>query len=134
MPEARVYKAWVFEDGGATVLARIRGNSGAYITQASLSTITYNVYDLDDSDAAVTNGSVTISSSVFDTLQTGDDRWTADSVGFNFAFSLPVAAFPNGATTTNNYRRYRIEIKFTPSSGTVFFLVVEPNARKIIQS
>ena len=126
---AKVAKGTVFEDGGATFLARVRGNSGAAITQASLSTITCKVFDLDVApDTSILAPSVVIASTVFDTMQGAsfsDARWTADATGYNFLHEMPATAFPDGQ------RRYRVEYKFTPVSGAVFWLVFEVLALEI---
>ena len=83
---------------GVTVLARLRGADGQLVTQASLASVTYSVADLTSGEVLGT-GTVTISSAVYDDLQQGDPRWTADGVnavgddgehGFNFA-ATPVA-------------------------------------------
>lgn len=117
---AGVIKGTVIEDGGATMLARVVGHSGAAITQASLTSISYKVFDLDGTtpDTAILSGTATVSSVVFDTLQT-DSRWSEDSTGFNFAHALAVTAFPSGD------HRHRIEYLFTPASGAVFFVLFE---------
>ena len=132
MPRGRnlINQSWVFEDGGATCLARVVGHSGAAITQASLSTITCAVYDLDSAtpDTAVVAPTVTISTSVFDTLQGAagaDARWTTDQTGYNFLFALPATSFPTGK------HKYAVEFKFTPASGAVFWVVYEMEAEKI---
>lgn len=127
MPAINIYSETIFEDTSLTVMARIKGNAGTNITQASLSSITCRSYD--SSDTLVVSPTVTISSSVFDTLQTEDDdpRWTKDSTGYNFAFTIPAAAFPSP-------QLYRVEFKFTPAVGDPFFLVLRVNAQDILQS
>lgn len=142
MPEAKINKGWIWEDACGIALARVINESGQYITQASLTSITCKVYDLDNADAEVATPTVTISSAVFDALQVAaaDLRlWTRDGqqidgVGWNFKFVVPATAFPLGASGSGNstpYRRYRIEFKFDPTSGEDFFLVFEVNARSI---
>lgn len=108
----------VIEDSACTILARVYGNAGTAITQSALASITCKVFDVDSStpDTAVAAPTVTIASSVFDTLQT-DARWTQDTTGFNFAHVLAASIF----TTGDHY--YRAEYLFTPSSGEVFRLV-----------
>jgi len=121
MPRARnkTFAAW--EDGGATVLARIVGNDGSVVTQASLTSIAYLVYDK-SSAANVITGSVTIATSVFDTLQ-DDDRWPdTEPTGYNFRHALPATAFPTGG------HEYQVEYKVTPDSGEVFYIVCEVEA------
>lgn len=115
---ATITKAVVFEDSGATLLARVLGNAGTPITQASLTSISYKVFDLNAADptAATQTGTLTISAVVFDTLQT-DPRWTVDDEGFNFAYAAPASWFSESTHT------YRIEYKFTPASGEAFWTV-----------
>ena len=115
MPRARNKTFTVWEDGGAIVLARIVGNDGSNITQASITSIAYLVYDT-TSSAQVITGSVTVATSVFDTLQ-DDDRWPdSEATGYNFRHALPATAFPTGG------HEYQVEYKFTPSSGEVFYI------------
>lgn len=122
-----VLNASVWEDGGASFMARITGTDGANIVQADVSSITYTVYDL--SDNSVVSGhdgaSLTVASVVFDTLQT-DARWRADATGYNFRHAIAATAFPTGAKT------YRLEYKFTPASGAVYWLVYSVTAQDLI--
>lgn len=126
---ANIYQATVWEDASLTIMARVRGLAGAYITQASLSSIACKVYDL-QSGSLVTSPTVTVASAVFDTLQDGDDdpRWTLDSTGFNFRHTVPAAGFPDGN------KKYRVEYSFVPASGDAFPLVVEVFARALMGS
>src|SRR6187402_145567 len=112
MPQARnlINQFVAFEDGGATFMARVLGNAGTAITQATISSITCNVYDMTAPTVAVISPTVTVNSVVFDTLQT-DARWTADTTGYNFLHAMPATAFPTGK------RNYKVEYKFTPTSG-----------------
>ena len=115
-----------WEDGGSTNLSRVYGAAGAAITQASLSTITYAVFDLQSAtpDTSVDDGSVTISTSVFDTLQT-DGIWTKDDTGYNFKHTI-AATVPS---TANHV--YRTEYLFTPVSGQPFWVVFEALTKKV---
>ncbi len=106
----------IYEDGGASVMARVIGNAGTAITQASLSSISYKVFDLATGETALQSGVLTISAVVFDALQT-DARWTADSTGYNFLHACPASWF------TDANHQYRIEYKFTPASGEVCWVV-----------
>lgn len=119
------YSASSYEDQPVTVMSRVRGLSGAYITQASLSAITCKVYN--STGTLVTSPTVTISSAVYDTLQTSDVRWTRDTTGYNFLFTIPATAFP-----LPGY--YRVEFKFTPSAGDPFHLVVRVHVLNLLQS
>lgn len=117
--------AKLLEDNPLLVMDRLRGLDNAYITQASLATVTYRVFEyasyedcvLDRNGSEVgVQASVTIASSIFDTLQT-DSYWTdddgvaIDAVGYNFRFQVPTARFPNAG------KWYGIEFTFTPPIG-----------------
>lgn len=110
-------RASIYEDGGAFLMGRILGNDGAYLTQATTSSITYLVHDI-TAEADITSGSLTISSVIFDTLQT-DGRWTEDTTGYNFGHAAQASWFATPDHT------YRVEYKFSPTSGQVFWVVFE---------
>ena len=116
--QAQVWKCEAFEDAGLALMARVYGNSAVAITQASLSGITYTVIDKTTLAVVVASTALTVSSVVFDTLQT-DARWVKDSTGYNFRHDLAAAALPDGDST------YRVEYTFTPTIAAVFKLVFE---------
>ena len=93
-------------------MGRIQGIGATNITQASITSITCNVFDLsgDTPDTAETTPTVTVATSVYDTLQT-DGMWTKDTTGYNFAFTVPASSFSTGDHT------YWIEFTFQPTSG-----------------
>jgi hypothetical protein len=116
------------EDGSATALGRItaRDGSGAatgldgegnFLQVADVSTITCNVYDLDSDtpDTAIITPTVTVATSVLDTVATTNVLWTKDSIGYNFIHDLPITAFPTGGNM------YLVEYKITTAGGTVGF-------------
>lgn len=109
-----IIKGIAFEDGGAVNLARVTNYTGSNVTQASLTSIHYSVYDLTSSTLTVSSTSLTVSGVVYDTLQTSA-IWTLDSTGYNFLHVLPASALPDGDHV------YRVDYKFTPSSGEVFW-------------
>jgi len=111
-----VIRGSAYEDGGASIMARITGTDGANITQADVSTITCTVYD--SSGTSVATPTVTVATSVFDTLQT-DSRWSVDTTGYNFRFDVAATVMSSGNET------YRYEFKFTPASGEVYWVVAE---------
>lgn len=129
MASSESTSAGVWEDGGATCLARVRGADGNYITQASLIGITYKAFDLSSStpDTATSTGTVSIASSVFDTLQT-DSMWTTDDTGYNYRHTIPASVLATGDHV------YRVEYKFDSVSGEDFFLVFELLAQAIRSS
>ena len=86
-------------------------------TQAAISTITWKAFlESASADTAATNtGSATISTSVFDTLQT-DARWKKDPTGYNFRLPFASGEFVTAGT-------FRIEVLVTPAAGSPFLLV-----------
>lgn len=113
-----VHKFKVFEDSGAVIMARITAADGTNLTQAATSSITYKVFDNRDLTTPTTSGTLTVSSVIYDTLQT-DSRWDADSTGYNFAWEVPASVFVNGD------RKYIIELLVTPGSGEQFHVVFQ---------
>jgi hypothetical protein len=119
--------------GGVTLMARVVGNAGTPVTQASLSTVAYAVRDLTDA-LALGDDAVSISDAVFDDLVTDDPRWNRDSAaapgpdgrwGYNFAVTLPASLFDavfDVHETTNKVTRHRVQadVLFTPTSGEPF--------------
>jgi hypothetical protein len=109
-------------------MARIAGADGAAITQASLTSITYGVFNKADDSAIVAAGTaLTIADVVFDTLQT-DDRWTVDSTGYNFRHDATAATFVTGDVV------HRFEYKFTPTSGEAWHVVFEVSTINLLGS
>ena len=111
-----ITKGSVFEDGGASLMARVVGNAGANIVQADITSIARNVYV--GSTLSVGPTAMTVATVVFDTLQT-DARWGEDSTGYNFRDDVAATVFADGDVI------YRIEYSFTPASGEVFWVVYE---------
>lgn len=110
-----------FEDSAYTFMARIRGNSGALIEIATISSIACKVFDLNSTtpSTAVATPTVTVSTAVYDTLQTGV-RWTRDStaspgpdgsVGYNFLHQVPGSAFAGPGHV------FDVDYIFTPTTG-----------------
>ena len=66
----------VFEDSGFSIMARIKGQDGANITQASLTSIAIKVFDLSSATptTAIVDTTRTIATVVFDTLQVDDSN------------------------------------------------------------
>jgi hypothetical protein len=99
------------------VLQRVHYN-GSNITQATVTSITWKIWDSFTRTGAdvVDSGTLTVSSVVFDTLQT-DGKWTDnpvnDDTGYNFAHAIP-------STAIDNAGEYRLEHEFTMSDGGVF--------------
>jgi hypothetical protein len=125
---------------GVTLLARIVGQNGQPITQASLSKIQYALTDFGAGVRASTPGppnpapttgllrTVTISTTVFDALQQNDPRWTKDSAanlgvdglwGWNFLFTIPLIESDGIAMLTSGNRQ-QCTVVFTPVTGQSF--------------
>ena len=117
------------EDTPQVCMARVQGVGGTNITQASITSITCKVFDLSGAtpDTAETTPTVTVATSVFDTLQT-DDMWDEDTVGYNFRFTVPAASFSTG----DHY--YLIEFTFTPTSGDAYTSTFEVYAAPLRSS
>ena len=125
----RLHQFSVIEDSSVSLMFRVLGADAANITQASLSSITYAVYDLDATTptSSVTTGTLTISDVVFDALQT-DARWTVDDLGYNFRDDIAATVFSVGGHT------YQVEHKFTATGGEIWHLVSRVQASPILTS
>lgn len=120
MPAAADIKGTAYKDGSVILLSRVVGADGVAIEQADVSTITYTIELLSETDedeatavAGHTNQAVTISAVIFDALQTGG-LWTADSTGYNFRHAIPIDSY-NAFDVAG--RHYRVTYTITPTSG-----------------
>ena len=106
----------VFEGAHAHIMGRLRDSDGSLITQATVSSIAWSIYDHIAPTTVVASGTLTVADVVFDTLQV-DARWTQenplDSTGYNFRAVYAPTRFPRGGRT------YRLEQALTLSSGEV---------------
>lgn len=125
MPQRGIYTGIVVAGSGVSLLARLLGNDGNLLTQASLSSIAYSVYNVTDS-ASGGAGTLTVSSVIFDSLQQSDRRWRVDSIdrpgvdgryGYNFAATLAASLFTSGGDV------HQVDVTFTPASGEPFVVV-----------
>jgi hypothetical protein len=116
-----------WEDADLVIMARIRGADAVNIVQATISSISLKVFDLSDGEQVGSTAALTVSSVVFDTLQT-DARWTRDGTGYNFRTTVGGAYFPVGD------RDYRVEVVFTPATGGAFPFVVEVSVQNLMGS
>ena len=129
------------EDGSPTVLGRITARDGTgaatgvdgegnFLKQADISTITCAIYDRSGTtpEVAISTPTVTISTSVLDTVITANTIWTMDDTGYNFLHDLADTAFPTGGSL------YVVEYVVTLTGGAVFHGVFEGIARGVITS
>lgn len=94
--EPLIVQALVWQGSDCLLLARCRSILGPYITQASLSSITLTVWDKNEQYVVYGPVNLSISSTVFNTLQTNPVLWTEDVIGYNFLYQLEGSlAFPN---------------------------------------
>jgi len=114
---------------GVSLFARITGNAGVPITQATLTPSTGVQYALTDLGSPAGSNPVTgaltpltISTVIFDSLQQSDPRWTRDSAaspgadglyGYNFRATL-------GASLFLSSNRQHVDVVFTPLIGEAF--------------
>lgn len=128
MPSPHVITAVVWEDSGPQLMARVVKDAGTAIAQSDISSIVYHVYDTRDltTDLAQ-NSPLTVSSVVFDSLQT-DARWTEDDTGYNFRFQMDPDELPNAPRTA------LVEVIFTPASGYNFPVVYNLPVKPLVSS
>lgn len=125
-------------DSDTTLYARIRSKSGL-VTQATVSSISYSIYDLTD-QASQTTGTFTVSSVIFDSLQQDDPRWTTDSAerpgtdgsyGYNFRATISAGDFSDVDTYSKTGdpkpHQYQVDVKFTLADGQVLVHVWKLN-------
>jgi len=107
------------EDTSVSNMARVHAD-GVNLTQATTSSVTWKYWDKADSGTVIDSGSLTVSSVIFDTLQT-DARWDEDATGYNFKHDVANTAMASGGKT------YRFEYKLTATSGAVGHALFEIN-------
>ena len=107
-------------------MARIVGADATAITIATTSAITLAVFKNANTTATYT-ASLTVADVVFDAYQT-DGRWTKDSTGYNFRYSAIASVFDSGDAT------FRLEFKFTPTSGSQYFVIYEIDTVEVFTS
>jgi len=125
-----ITRGTVLEDQPAFFMRRIRSAADVDITQATISTITYVVYDLADDSVVTASTSLTVADVVFDTLQI-TNAWTSqggDATGYNFGAELPGTNWPTSG------KLLRVEITFTPTSGSAFMVAFDVSVLKIVST
>lgn len=119
MANAAITHAIIWEGGDACLMARVTLN-GSNVTQASLTSITRKIFDLDGDTptTAIDTATPAVASTIFDTLQT-DGRWTVDETGYNFRNTIGGAEFPDPNHT------YRVEYRLVGAASEIAWLVFE---------
>ena len=119
--------ATIYEDTGITCMSRILGDDASAITQATTSAITLAVFKNTKTGTPTYTASLTVADVVFDSYQT-NARWDKDSTGYNFLSAVIASVFDDGDAT------YRLEFKFTPTSGSQYFVIFEIDTVEVFTS
>lgn len=115
------------QGAGAYLMARVEGTDGTNLQQSDIDNIVYSTFDLSDPSTAVVDGTaLTVSSVIFDSLQTSDTRWDEDSTGYNFGWSSPASLYPTGK------RRVRVQVKITETGGGVAYVRWTANVKDVL--
>lgn len=119
----------IWEDGDVVEMARFLVD-GANGVQADVSTIVRKIFDKANANALIATDSLTVSSVVYDTLQTTalDPNWTKDSTGYNFRDRIAGSNFPTGG------RIYRVEYYFVGANSEQFWIIYQHPAQKVLSS
>jgi len=122
MPTVQDIQGEVFKNASVILLARIVGEDGGPVTQATISSISYTIYELDEADpdsqtpvSGHTAVSVSVANSIFDELQL-DELWSVDSEGYNFKHVVDISqdqAFAQAGI------QYQVRFELTPTTGQV---------------
>gem|GEM_PF-6175614 len=105
----------LLESCGVTYMARIVGDDGTLVNQATFAgggSITYKVFDTDAGNAETGSGTLTVADVVYNAAQ-DDAAWPYDD-GYNVRYVLPASCFPTGS------HLYRVELIYTPGTGERF--------------
>lgn len=136
-------------NAGVWIAARMRNQAGALVTQASLSTIAYDIVDVqayldsgDDVTMVASGTSLTISSVIYDSLQQPSEAtslWTKDGPGnlgpdktWGYTFATVIGA--SNFTVARSGHTFRIQVLFTPTSGEQFRITYEVPTLKVFSS
>lgn len=95
----KISQAEIWEDQAVTTRARLEKDDGTAIVQADVTEVRVKVLDR-KTEQVITNATLTISSVIYNTLQT--TGWTEDALGYNFKHSTTTGQFDGG-------RSYRLE-------------------------
>lgn len=110
MPRPKVFELQGFEQADLPIRARVTDADGTALLRAGISSIAYIVKNAAGTTTA--SGSLTVNSVISDTLSS----WIEDATGYNFAATIPAAAFPDTG-------HHRVQIKFTLANGSITYLL-----------
>ena len=111
MADCEIETGFVYEDSTFALMSRFEVD-GVNATQAVCTSIAIKAWDTSDYGTEVLNAALTVSTVVFDTLQT-DGRWTADGTGYNFRYDVA------DTVCTVAGALYRFEVVVETSGGTL---------------
>lgn len=122
MPGATDTQGVVFKNGTATLMARVVGADAAVINQADISSVSYSIYQLDESNPDALTAisghdaqALTVNDVLFNSLQL-DALWTTDTVGYNFRHEIDISS-DQAFTVAGPY--YQVRYELTPTTGQV---------------
>lgn len=95
--------------GGASTGVDGEGN---WVQQADVSTVTYEMFDLDAPTTAYASGTLVVAT-VIDDTPTDDNVWTKDGTGYNFVHDIAASNFTDSGSIV------RIEYTVTLAGGAV---------------
>lgn len=118
----------VWEDTQSSVFSRIYGTvTGTPIQQSQVNNITLKVFDLiaSKTNPVYTDAAVVIATAISNTLITNNPNWEMDNIGYNFAWVIPAAAFPNPTKSC------RIEFTITETDGNIIRIVSDVSVQEV---
>jgi hypothetical protein len=126
----RPVKGIVWQNGSAVFLARAIGWDGVALHRSDVASISYTVFEkIADVWTPVTGHtavSLTVNDVLSDTLETTDDRWTRDSIGYNFEHLLDTTVNQAFATAE---AKYLVVYSVTPTGDPRVKIVFELDCR-----
>lgn len=115
--------AYVYRNGTVTLMGRILNDSYEVLTPTNVTSIEYTIFEIDEKNAdnltAVSGHieeSLVVADVFYSSLQTSDERWTADTTGYNFLHTIDISSY---AAFTEIGKRYRVNYTITPATGQV---------------
>lgn len=106
-PYQETYHIW--EDDGMVGLARAEGWDAELVTEATIASIEYHVFDMDNDNEQTGTGNPTVADVIYDTPQSGNG-WPHNNL-WNLRYLFPASCFPTGGHT------YRVRMRLTPAGS-----------------